>query len=199
MAQISVPTSLAPAQRQPDAEDDVCISYARFDDVPFEHGGHGWVSNLRHALDIRLAQLTGRQSRVRFVGHDHTDDMSEPAEPVALVNCAVLVPVVSLRYVVSKPARQQLARFVSEATAQGGITIGDHSRICKVMMTPVPAIDQPSELRTVLGYEFFAVDRESGKIRMFDEVFGPQAEREFWLRLDDLTHDIAGILAALRP
>ena len=43
---------------------------------------------------------------------------------------------------------------------------------------------------TLLGYEFFKIDPETGKVRELDEVFGPEAQREFWLKLDDLAHDI---------
>src|SRR5262249_7242926 len=34
----------------------------------------------------------------------------------------------------------------------------------------------------------------TGKVREFDEVFGPEAHRNFWLTLDDLAHDLCALL-----
>ena len=66
-----------------------------------------------------------------------------------------------------------------------------------MLKTPVPLQQLPSQLQAVIGYEFFKVDPESGRVREMDEMFGPAAERDFWLRLDDLAHDITGLLQLL--
>ena len=71
------------------------------------------------------------------------------------------------------------------------------ARVFKVLKTPVPLERTPAELRTLIGYEFFRTDPETGKIRELDEVFGPDAQRDFWLRLDDLAHDICDLLELL--
>ena len=42
------------------------------------------------------------------------------------------------------------------------------ARIFKVLKTPVPLDQQSPELQALLGYEFFNVDPQSGKIREFD-------------------------------
>src|SRR3990170_499671 len=52
----------------------------------------------------------------------------------------------------------------------------------------------PPELQALLGYEFFTVHPETGRIRELDEVFGPDAQRDFWIKLDDLAHDICCLL-----
>jgi hypothetical protein len=63
----------------------------------------------------------------------------------------------------------------------------------------VPLELHPHELRSVLGYEFFKVDPETGKIRELDEIFGPEAQKDFWIKLDDLAHDICNLLQVLEP
>lgn len=45
-------------------ENDIFISYAHIDDQPLVEGKKGWVSNFHRALEIRLAQLLGRRSRI---------------------------------------------------------------------------------------------------------------------------------------
>jgi len=65
------------------------------------------------------------------------------------------------------------------------------------LKTPIPLDLHPPELRSLLGYEFFKTDPETGRVRELDEVFGPEAQRDFWLRLDDLAHDICCLLEML--
>ena len=58
----------------------------------------------------------------------------------------------------------------------------------------MPLDTHPPELRSLLGYEFFKIDPETGRVRELDEIFGPEAQRDFWLKLDDLAHDICYLL-----
>ena len=73
----------------------------------------------------------------------------------------------------------------------------DKARVFKVLKQPVPLDRTPPELRAILGYEFFSTDPETGKVHELDEVFGPEAQRDFWLRLDDLAHDLVALLEAI--
>ena len=45
-------------------EGDAFISYAHLDNVELVEGHKGWVANLHRALEIRVAQLLGKQSRI---------------------------------------------------------------------------------------------------------------------------------------
>jgi hypothetical protein len=89
-------------------------------------------------------------------------------------------------------------KFWSAAEEQGGVIVRNKSRIFKVLKTPVPLNAQPEELRSTLGYEFFKVEPDTGRTRELDRIFGPEAEKDYWLKLDDLAHDIATILEDLR-
>jgi len=61
----------------------------------------------------------------------------------------------------------------------------------------VPLEEQPRELQSMLGYEFFKIDPSTGRVREFNEIFGPEAQQDFWLKLDDLVHDMCGLLKML--
>ena len=87
--------------------------------------------------------------------------------------------VISPRYVKSEWGRKELTAFIEAAREQGGLAIGDKSRIFKVLKTPVPLDEHPAELQPLLGYEFFRRDPETGKVRELNAIFGPDAEREF--------------------
>jgi hypothetical protein len=110
---------------------------------------------------------------------------------------AVLVTVISPRYLKSEWTLRELNEFWHAAEAQGGVKVGSKARVFKVLKTPVPLDKTPQELRGLIGYDFFRIDPDTGKVRELDEVFGPEAQRDFWIKLDDLAHDIVEILELL--
>lgn len=179
-------------------EGDAFISYAHLDNVGLVEGRRGWVANLQRALEVRVAQLLGEETEIwwdpELRGHDvFSETLREKLERV----CA-LVSVVSPRYIKSGSTRQELEWFCDAADRQGGIQIRDKSRLFKVLKTPVPLEEQPAELQALLGYEFFKEVPGTGRFRELDEIFGPEAERDFWVKLDDLAYDLYALLKLLR-
>jgi len=173
---------------------DAFISYAHMDDVELVEGRKGWVTNLHRALEIRVGQLLGKPAEIwRDPKLEGNDDFGETLLE-RLRRVASLVSVVSPRYVKSEWARRELTEFWKAAEEQGGIQVGNKARIFKVLKTPVPLEAHPAELRPFLGYQFFNIDPDTGRVRELNEVFGPEAQRDFWMRLDDLAHDVCCLL-----
>lgn len=175
---------------------DVYISYAHLDNLPGTEDDHGWVTKFQRALEVRLSQLLGRQAVVHWERKLQGNDASGPVID-QLRRTAVLVTIVSSRSVASEWIRRELATFTEVANDRGDRTSG--TPLFKVLKHAVPLAQQPRELQGVLGHEFFSVDPGTGKVREFDEFFGPAAEREFWLRLDDLAHEIVDHLQLVNP
>jgi hypothetical protein len=178
-------------------EGDAFISYAHLDNVELIEGRKGWVANLHRALEVRVGQLLGKEPQIWRDPKLQGNDFIAETLVEKLRRVASLIAVVSPRYVNSEWAKRELAEFWKAAQEQGGIRLGEKGRVFKVLKTPVALDLHPAELRSVLGYEFFRVDPESGRIRELDEIFGPEAQRDFWMKLDDLAHDICGLLQAL--
>jgi len=175
-------------------EGDAFISYAHLDNQELVEGRKGWVANLHRALEIRVGQLLGKSPHIwrdpKLAGNDFfAETLVERLKRVA-----VLVAVVSPRYIRSEWARKEVEEFWKAAEQQGGVRFADKARIFKVLKTPVPVANQLPELQGLLGYEFFRIDHETGKVRELDEVFGADAQREFWIKLDDLAHEICALL-----
>jgi hypothetical protein len=175
-------------------EGDAFISYAHLDNVELVEGRKGWVANLHRALEVRVGQLLGKSPHIwrdpKLQGNDlFAETLIEKLNKVAL-----LVTVVSPRYVKSEWTIRELKAFWAAAEAQGGIRVHDKARVFKVLKTPVPLDKTPAELRMLLGYEFFRIEPETGKVRELDEIFGAEAQRDFWVKLDDLAHDIVAML-----
>jgi hypothetical protein len=117
------------------------------------------------ALEVRSAQLLGRSLKVYW------DPSLEDKAPFAerplqqLHDVTAFVPIVSNHYAESKWAARELAEFCDAAQSNGGGHV--QSRVFKVMKSPVSAARLPRELQSVVGYEFFTLDPESGKVREF--------------------------------
>jgi hypothetical protein len=181
-------------------EGDAFISYAHLDNVELIEGHKGWVATLHRALGTRVAQLHGEEARIwwdpKLQGNDYfADTLVERLQRVK-----ALVAVVTPRYVKSEWGRRELVEFCKAAAQQGGIRVQDKARIFKVLKTPVERELHPPELQSLLGYEFFKVDPDTGKVLelALDEMFGPEVQKDFCLKLDDLAHDICALLDILR-
>ena len=190
-------TSWAPVSR-PLTDVDVWIGFSPLDDVELVEGRRGWVSNFSRALQVRLSQLLGRSAVVVMETAPRGDESWAEHELASIRRAACFVAVVSPRYSKSDWASRALTEFVRSADAQGGVALGHRSRLFKLLKTPVPPENTPALLQGLLGYEFFKVDPESGRVRELDEVFGPEAHRQFLLKLDDLAHDIVSTVEHYR-
>ena len=177
---------------------DAFISYSHLDNVGLLDPTKGWITNLHRALEIRVGQLLGETPQIwrdqKLTGNDvFADTLIDRLKCVA-----VLITIVSPRYVKSEWTRRELIEFWKAAEAQGGVAFHDKARIFKVMKTPIPREMDPPQLQPLLGYEFYQIDPISGRVRELDEIFGTDAQREFWMKLDDLAHDIAALLEILQ-
>ena len=173
---------------------DAFISYAHLDNQELIEGRKGWVANLHRALEIRVGQLLGKQPHIWRDPKLQGNDFFAQTLIERLARVAVLVAVVSPRYIRSEWTRKELEEFWKAAETQGGVRFAEKARIFKVLKTPVPLEHQQPELRGLIGYEFFRIDPENGKVRELDEVFGAEAQRDFWIKLDDLAHEICALL-----
>ena len=180
-------------------EFDVFVSYAHIDNTAADERHKGWVAKLHETLDRRLTQLLGKPTRIWRDPKLKGNDVFEEVLVDRVRRAAVLVSVVSPRYVRSEWTIRELNEFWKAAEQQGGVQVRDKSRIFKVLKTPVPLNQQSPALRSLLGYEFFRVDPDNGSFREFDDQFGPEYEQKFLMKLDDLAQDLKDLLECVRP
>lgn len=169
---------------------DVFISYSHFDDQPLTQTG--WVTEFHRMLEIRLSQLLGEQPAIfrdpKLRGNDYFDDVLLNALP----EVALLVTVLSPRYIKSEWCVKELEEFCRAAQSAVGPRVGDRSRIFKVIKTHVSRDKHPRELSGLTGYEFYREDHATGRPKEFVE-----GSHEFWARLDDLAYDMHELLQAM--
>lgn len=178
-------------------DNDIFISYAHVDNQPLVKDAEGWVSQFHRAVEVRVDQLLGKKTSVwrdpKLQGNDYYDDTIVDQLP----SVAVLVSVFTPRYVHSPSCTKELTRFCEASEKAGGLRIQDKTRIFKVLKTPVPIEEQPEPIRECLGYEFFKLDAVTGRVRELNHLFGGEAERDFWIKLDDLAQDVCQLLKLL--
>jgi len=167
----------------------IYISYAHIDNMQVTEGVRGWVDTFHRTLQVRLAQMTGRGDLQvwrdpKLAGNDlFSDELTD-----RIRTAGVFIAIVSPAYARSTWCRRELEAFLARGTnasEPGG-------RLIKVLKSPVPLDDQPDALRTSLGYEFFQVDPGSGRVREIADQ-----DRDYFLRIDDLAHDMSALSAAL--
>ena len=109
-------------------DNDAFISYAHLDNQELIEGKEGWVSNFDRALRIRLGQLLGKEPQIWRDPKLQGNDLFEETLVARLRQVAVLVTILSPRYVKSEWTRRELTEFWKAAAASGGLQVGDFSR-----------------------------------------------------------------------
>jgi hypothetical protein len=184
----------------PDFEDDLFISYAHIDNQPLAEGLKGWVETFHERLRIRLEQITGSSVSIWRDRKLQGNDLFSETLVARLSKAAILVVVLSPRYVKSEWCLRELGEFCLSSEAGGGLNVGDKSRVFKVVKFHVPFAEHPPQLRGVLGYEFFEFDAERGRAREFSPDVTPARDIRYWEKLDDIAYDIKQTLDNLtRP
>jgi hypothetical protein len=176
---------------------DIFISYAHIDDRPFGDT-KGWVEQLFERLKVRLAQLLGAEPAIWWDARLQGDQYFAGEIGDRVSGTLLLVPVVTPRYVNSAWCRGELQEFCRRAARTGGVEPRNHSRIFKIVKTPVRDEQQPEELRGLLGYVFYEMDA-TDRPREFSPEVTPAKDPKYWARLEDLAWDIKQAIENLKP
>lgn len=180
------------------SEIDVFVSYSHIDNAPLVPGEDGWITSLHHALQVRLRQLIGGEVRIwrdpKLDGNDYFGDTLIDK----ISRSAVMVSVLSPRYVHSEWCRREVETFARCCERNLREELRHKSRIFKVTKTPVRHEQQPAELQGLLGYEFFEIAADNQRPREFRQDAGSHKDMRYWDKLEDLAFEVAELLTALR-
>lgn len=173
------------------------ISYAHIDNKPLTPEQRGWVTQFHETLSTLLSQQLGEEARIwrdqKLDGSDVFDD--EIAAQLA--RTAILVSILTPRYVRSDWCRREVDRFCEMAADHGGLRVGNRWRFLKVVKTPVEHDDKqlPEMARRSIGFEFF--EEAGGHPTPLDPAFGREAEQAFLRKLNLVAMSLADSLHAL--
>lgn len=182
----------------PNSKEDIFISYAHIDNQPLAEGLTGWVESLHERLKIRLGQLLGEEATIwrdrKLQGNDvFADTLVEKISEVA-----ILVSILSPRYVKSEWCMRELEEFCKRVKTNGRADTDNKLPVFKVVKTFVPLQEHPPQLQNMLGYEFYDYDAERGRAKEFSPEVMPQRDIRYWEKLDDLAYDIKQFIEGMK-
>ncbi len=181
---------------------DVLLNYAAIDDFPLHDGKPGWVSQLHRNLEVRMEQLSGEKVRIARLPEDAISPVIEADLLQQVLQAKAMISVVSPPFVNSEVCRREVEQFWLGAEQTGGRYIKEKSRLLKVLKTAVSEQQMPRPLLDIFsplfGFEFFELDAETGRVREFDEAFGPVLKQRFFERVYDLAYDGCQVLSLLK-
>ncbi len=185
---------------------DVFISYAHIDDKPLDEGAKGWISDFHTLLETRLEQTIGHEILIwrdeKLTGNDVFGQEIEAQLPTLKLMVSIITP----RYLDSDWCKKELGAFYKAALANGGVQIGNKSRIFKIVKTPVDAEtirhlppDIHQVFDTILDYKFYIHEAGTGKFRELsrNSWVENRIRQEYMNKLDDVVQDIANLIKLL--
>jgi hypothetical protein len=179
-------------------QSDVLLNYAAIDDQPLLEGRPGWVSQLHRNLQVRLEQLSGEKVAITPLPESAVSKAVEGEVLEQLPQAKAMISVVSPPFLKSDLCRKEVEWFWRGAEQSGGVWVNDKARLLKVLKTAVNAAEIPRPLADIfsplLGFEFFELDPATGRVREFDETFGPLLKQRFFERIYDLAYDTCQLL-----
>lgn len=177
-------------------EDDIFISYAHIDNLPLTPEQKGWITRFHMSLEALLSMRRGGKVRIwrdnKLQGNDvFADEIVEHFE-----RTAVLVSVLTPRYLNSVWCNREVSEFCKSAERTGGIVVDNKARVFKVLKAPVDTQESlPTVVKDVLGYEFFAF--EDGAPLELDSAYGETFAQDYNRKIGKLAWDISQLLKRL--
>jgi hypothetical protein len=178
-------------------EKQLFISYAHIDNQPITADQQGWVSRFHASLEAMLSMRLGRKALIwrdkKLAGNDIFADEIVAQFP----KTALLISVLTPRYVESEWCTREVREFCDVARQSGGVVVSNKSRIIKVIKTPVDSEGAlPAVMKEVLGYEFYVFDDEKAPLEL-DPIYGPDMAQKYNIKVVKLAWDIAQQLKKL--
>lgn len=182
-----------------DFENHLFISYAHIDNEHLSAVEKGWIDLFHEGLEHRLRQLLGGNVKIfRDKKLRGLDDFNQVIA-TELQRSAVLVSIISPRYLLSESCMKELNGFYEYANQHGTYRRGSRTRLVKAIKTFVPLETQPDTLKELLGYEFYFFDPQKDSFREYDYLVLRDGERDkrFWDKTEDIAHDVTELLKQL--
>jgi hypothetical protein len=166
------------------------ISYAHIDDRPLTGQEKGWITRFHRDLEDRLTMRLGYDAKIwrdeRLSGNDVFSNEIVSQFP----ETALLISVLSPRYVKSDWCKREVEEFCRAAENSGGITVENRSRVVKIVKTPVDLGELPPVMKETIGYDFFVYDDPTTPIEI-DPAYGPDMLPLFNRKMAKLAQELA--------
>jgi len=178
-------------------ETDLFISYAHIDDQPLSPEQKGWISRFHASLEALLSMRLGRNARIWRDPKLQGNDVFGNEIVDQFTNTAVLVSVITPRYLKSDWCTKEVREFCAQAERSGGVVVAaNKARVFKVLKAPVDAQDSlPAVVKDLLGYEFFRVEGDTPL--ELDPAYGETFGQDYIRKIGQLAWDVKELVEDL--
>ena len=177
-------------------EKDLFISYAHIDNEPLTPEQQGWITRFHSSLEALLSMRMGGKARIWRDNKLQGNDVFGPEIVDQFSHTAVLVSVLTPRYLNSEWCKKEVAEFCERAKESGGIVVANKARIFKVLKAPVDTQESlPKVMQDMLGYDFFTI--EDGTPLELDSAYGEKFAQDYNRKVGKLAWDVSQLLKAL--
>jgi hypothetical protein len=172
------------------------ISYAHIDNQPLTPEQQGWISRFHASLKAMLSMRLGGPAEIWRDEKLRGNDIFAREIVEQFPHTALLVLVLTPRYLNSEWCTREVQEFCKSAQHTGGLVVENKARILKVIKTPVDTEEAlPEVMKDVLGYEFFTF--EDGTPLELDPAYGEKFAQEYNRKVGKLAWDAAQLLKKL--
>jgi hypothetical protein len=173
------------------------ISYAHLDNPDLDEQERGWVTRFHAVLEGQLGTRLARDPEIWRDDRLRGNDMFAEEILSQFPRTALLVSVLTPRYVQSVWCAKEVKAFAEAAEDTGGLAPGRKSRILKVIKLPVESEGELAPLlRRMLGYQFYELDEDDTPLEL-DPIYGPEYKSAFHRKVAKLAQDMATALREL--
>src|SRR5215471_455717 len=176
-------------------EQNLFISYAHIDDQPLMPGEKGWITRFHATLKAILSMRMGREAKIWRDEKLQGNDIFSNEIVARFKQSAVLVSIVTSRYLNSDWCTREAREFCQSAQQTGGLAIGNKLRVFKVIKAPVDPQEEeslPAPMRDVLGYDFYIL--KDGVPLEFDPAYGQEYLQLYLRNVNKLAWELAQLL-----
>ena len=174
----------------------VFISYAHLDNQPLSPQQQGWVTRFHATLGALLSMRIGRPAQIWRDDKLRGNDIFAAEIVAQLGHTAMLMSVLTPRYLESEWCTRELREFCDQAERSGGVVRDNKSRVFKVLKGPLDTeATLPGAIRSVLGYDFYVL--EDGAPLELDAAYGESFAQNYNRRVCKLAWDAAQLLKQL--
>jgi len=172
----------------------VFISYAHIDNEPLSENQQGWITRFHTSLSAMLGMRLGRKAEIwrdiKLSGNDiFADEILQQFPKTAL-----LISVLSPRYVESEWCTREVQEFCKTAQTTGGVLVDNKSRVIKVVKIPVAdETPLPDVMKLALGYPFYVFDEQQTPLEL-DPAYGEEFTQKYNLKMAKLAFDVSELI-----
>lgn len=165
---------------------DILIVYSENDNQQVSDTGNGWVTDFKRFLEMMLTQVLGEKPNVMLKSEHDTITAAN------LKKVGTVIPILSENFISSGACLDIVEDFHKVSKSD------EAQRLFKVLKSPLSMEDHPAKLKELIGYDLFFVNPESGEVEEYKDFFGPDAEKNYWMKMVDLAYDLHEALILLK-